>query len=603
MPGARTNRVIEQVLHSYLLKRTVSYVISMSWYDKIKKSNKLSSFINFCLASIVFLLIFGVVYKSTQKNNEVDWLAAHDWSRFVGAENKNGSLHISPTGRDINHKDTSTAQPNPPVNVGGPHLKISGDFRIKMDVSGIDNDVTAQFYGQVPIIYDEWRQERGSIKIEAKKDGVTARIWDGTSSSSIDERIFKIDLKDSAKLLLVHKLNEIHIRVNNRYVGSIPDHNIFAQGTVWFGADAKPGTQGWALNSLTAEGVGKGSAEVVPSPNLASPYYKPTDALQSLSSANPRRLLLGAAVSINPLMTDEQYRNIALGQFGMMTPENSLKPQFVHPQKDLYLFHDVDSLVEVARQNNMVVHGHALVLGKSNPEWMQKTPENERKRIMIDHISEVVGHYRGKIAQWDVVNEPLSEDQIDYLGAQKGLRKQMWFDAMGEEYIDIAFKAAHTADPKAKLYLNDFGLEKDGQRWDTLISLVKRLQARGVPIHGVGFESHVYHKPADNIDPVVLKKHIQILASMGIASRISEIDVLGDDPNLQAKQYSGVLKVCMSEPTCTSYGVWGINDLYGSTTLSDRYPVKLGDSLLWGENYTPKPALESLKTVLRKQER
>ncbi len=216
----------------------------------------------------------------------------------------------------------------------------------------------------------------------------------------------------------------------------------------------------------------------------------------------------------------------------------------------------------------------------------------------IHHITAVAGRYKGKVAQWDVVNEPLSEDDIDYSLVQKGLRKHMWSDAMGEEYIDIAFKAAHAADPSAKLFLNDFGLEKDGDRWDAFLGLVKRLQSRGVPIHGVGFEAHVYHSPADDIDPAVLQRHIQVLAALGLESRISEIDVLGDDPAFQAKQYADVLRVCLSEPTCTSYGVWGITDLYGSTALSDRYPVMPGDSLLWDTSFTPKVALKSLQEVL-----
>ena len=108
----------------------------------------------------------------------------------------------------------------------------------------------------------------------------------------------------------------------------------------------------------------------------------------------------------------------------------------------------------------------------------------------------------------------------------------------------------------------------------------------------------MYHEPADTIDSAVLKRHIQTLAALGIDSRISEIDVLGDDPAFQAKQYADVLQVCLSEPTCKSYGVWGITDLYGSTTLSDRYPIMRGDSLLWDFDYTPKPALKSMQVVL-----
>ncbi len=557
------------------------------------KESRMPYFVALALA--VFVCCFGLL--TTTKSSDVDWLNQSDWSHFTGAEKTNNGVKIWPTGRVINHRDTSTAQPNPPVNMRGSYLKVSGDFQIEMELSGIDNEATVQFYGQVPIIYDEWRQERPSIRLSAKNDGLSVRIWDGSASNSIDERVFKLNLKNEASLGLVHKNDSFFIQANERTLGAIPDHGIFANGTIWFGADAKLYTEGWTLNSLTARGLSEGKVELI-NPLLLAGTNDDPNALRNLSEKSDRKLPIGAAVAIGPLLTDEQYNTIALSQFSMMTPENSFKPQTIHPQKDLYLFQDTDTLVEAARDNQMTVHGHALVMGKANSEWMQKTPKNKREQVMVDHIKTIVHRYKGKVAEWDVVNEPLSEDDVDYENGQ-GMRKQIWFDALGEKYIDIAFKAARAADPGAKLYLNDFGIENDGQRWDAFLDLVKRLQARGVPIDGVGFESHVYHSPADTIDPVILKGHIQALASIGLVSRISEIDVLGDDPAFQAKQYADILQVCLSEPTCTSYSIWGITDLYGSTTLSDRYPVMLGDSLLWDANYLPKPALKRLQQALR----
>lgn len=557
-----------------------------------------SRYITGILIIVLVVLVLFLIIPVSRARNSINWLNESDWSYFTGSRKINNGILIEPTEREINHRDTSTAQPNPPVNIRGSYLKVSGDFKVNMELSDIDTEATVQLYGQVPIIYDEWRQERPSIRLSVKSDELYVRIWDGSASNSIDERIFKIRIKDKISLGITHAKDSFIILANGRSLGVIPDHNIFSDGTVWFGADAKAGTKGWILNSLTAHGL-DGPLELVDPVSLVSADNSP-NTLRKLSDKHSRKLPIGAAVSIGPLLTDKHYNNIALSQFSIITPENTFKPQFIHPKKDLYLFQDPDILVETAQNNVMLVHGHALVMGKANPEWMQKTQENERKQVMIDHISTIVSRYKGKVAQWDVVNEPLSEDDVDYSPQQKGLRKQMWFDAMGEEYIDIAFKAARAADPKAKLYLNDFGIENDGERWDALLALVKRLQARGVPIDGVGFESHVYHVPADIIDSASLKRHIQVLASLGIVSRISEIDVLGDDPTFQAKQYADVLKVCLSEPTCTSYGIWGITDLYGSTTLSDRYPVVSGDSLLWDINYTPKPALKSLQTVFDK---
>lgn len=531
------------------------------------------------------------------KSSGVDWLNQSDWTHFTGAEKTDNGIKIIPTGRVINHRDTSTAQPNPPVNLRGSHLKVSGDFQIDMDISGIDNEATVQFYGEVPVIYDEWRQERSSIRLIVKNDGVYVAIWDGTSATSMDERFFPVDLKNEASLSLVRNGADFSVKADNKILGTIPDHNVFAKEQVWIGTDAKLGTGGWTLTSLTAKSLDKKPLELVAAPDLIGNRDDP-NTLHNLSMKNSKKLQIGAAVSIGPLLTDEQYRKIALSQFSMITPENTFKPQVIHPQENLYLFKDSDTLVEAAEKNQIIVHGHSLVMGKANPEWMQKSPEDKRKQIMTNHVSAVVGQYKGKIAQWDVVNEPLSEDDVDYEAGLNGMRKQIWFDAMGEEYIDIAFKTARAADPKAKLYLNDFGIENEGKRWDAFLSLVKRLKERGVPIDGVGFEAHVYHTPADTINTAELKQHIQILASLGIESRISEIDVLGDDPSLQAKQYADVLRVCLSEPSCKSYGIWGITDLYGSTALSDRYPIIPGDSLLWDTSYKPKPALESLRSVL-----
>ncbi|MCF4135954.1 endo-1,4-beta-xylanase [Streptomyces sp. Tue 6430] len=64
-----------------------------------------------------------------------------------------------------------------------------------------------------------------------------------------------------------------------------------------------------------------------------------------------------------------------------------------------------------------------------------------------------------------MVNEPMSDEDEDYSNGNRGVRPQLWFEAMGEQYIDIAFHAAREADPHAVLYLNEYGVEEDGPRW------------------------------------------------------------------------------------------------------------------------------------------
>ncbi len=565
---------------------------------KLAKLGTVSSKGKVFLVGVIIFIMTGLIYRAIAKRADFVTLSSADWSHFPGAEIADSRVHIKPIGRVITHTDTSAAQPNPPVNVRGSHLSVASDFQIKTSLSGVTNGVTLQLFGQVPNMYDEWRQERASMSIEATIYGVKMRVWDGTSASSIDERIFKVPLRDTVTLVLSHRNGKLTVGVNNVTLGDMPDHHIFSKGTIWFGADASLGTDGWTINSMQVRGLGNGRVNIVAAPKMDETYDQ-TNSLRNLAAANPRHIPIGAAMAIYPLFTDEQYRKIALGQFSMMTPENSMKPQFTHPQKHLYTFHDADGLVKAAQANHILVHGHALVLNKANPHWMQSTPKNERRQVMIDHITKVAGHFKGKVTAWDVVNEPLSGDDIDYKNGNLGIRQQMWSEAMGEAYIDEAFRAAHAADPAAKLYLNDFGMENDGKRFDAMVALVQRLKARGVPIDGVGFEAHVYHNPADIINPDTLKQHIQTLATLGVASRISEIDVLGDKPDVQAKQYSDILKVCLAESTCTSYTTWGITDLYGSGTASDRYPTKLGDSLIWDSKYQAKSVFSSLQDALK----
>src|SRR3990167_4511535 len=303
--------------------------------------------------------------------------------------------------------------------------------------------------------------------------------------------------------------------------------------------------------------------------------------------------------TFNVLFADESYRTLALGQFNLLTTENELKPQFVHPQPDIYSFAEADSLINAGLVNGMGVHGHTLVFGEANPKWMRDSPLPKRQQTMVDHIKTVVEHYKGKVASWDVVNEPLADNKSGDT-TSPDLRQHIWYQAMGERYIDIAFKTARAADTSAKLYINDFGLEADGDRWDSLLALVTRLKQRGVPIDGVGFQAHVYKK-GDHIDPATLRRHVKTLANLGLASRISEMDVHGEDQQVQASQYSCVLQVCLAEPTCTAFSTWGITDKYGSTTEISSYPLEFGNDLLWGSDLQPKPAYYALQNILREK--
>lgn len=546
----------------------------------------------------VLAVVSVSVFLLTHKTHEyMDVLSGQDWTHFSGATVTHDGVKIKPLNLELIHQDGSKAQLNPPVNVRGPHLAFSGAFEIKAGMSGMQDGASLQLYGEVPVVYDEWRQERPSFRLDVSEKRVEARVWDGSSSTPIDVRSFNVNLTGSTDLVIKRQQGNILITANGHYLGSMPDHDIFKSGTIWFGADGNDKGDGWLLRSLGARSLKKGDLRVVESPALKLNQQK-TDSLRNLAALLPRKIKVGAAISYNPLFADEQYKTIAMREFNSITPEESMKAQFIHPAKDKYVFTEADNIVAIAKANNVAVHGHTLVFAKANPSWITDAPKQELQKIMTDHVTNIVGHFKGQVGSWDVVNEPLSEKDEDYGSGGLGLRQHFWEKAMGEAYIDEAFKAARAADPAAKLYINDYGIEHADKRWDAFFSLVQRLKTRGVPIDGVGFESHVYLAP-DKIDTEILRSHIQALAALGLDIRISEIDVLGDDPQLQTQQYSDVLKVCLSEPSCSSYTTWGISDLYGSTTISERYPLLLGDNLLWDKDMKPRPAYSALQNVLK----
>lgn len=547
-------------------------------------------------ASIGLILALAVLVGFLHTKEKSDDLIGHPgWSQVAGLSALKSGVRVSARNRSLSHQDGSVAQPNPSVALMGPHLSVSGNFKVTAKMESVRKVASLRLYSKPPIVYDQWRYETPSVRVDVATSSVSVFVWDGSSSTPIDMRVFPYQLRGKVLLSISLKDNLLQISVNETLLGSMPDHTVFQSEEIWFGLEATE--EDWILTSLKAEPLDGGAVEGIEPPSFLVPHTK-SDALRNLASTRARPITIGTAVSIEPLVFDSAYRTLVFEQFNSITSENGFKPQFIHPQKEIYVFEEMNVLVNASLANEAVVHGHALVYAKSNPEWMDDTSKVEREAVMTEHIEKVVGHFKGRVAGWDVVNEPLSSKKAPYKDGGNGLEETIWYEAMGEEYIDTAFRAAHKADPQAVLYLNDYGLERDGERWDALVALLKRLKERGVPIHGVGFESHVYGD-GDYSDLKVLLRHMKILADMGLLVRISEIDVTGDDEKEQINQYVLALDACLKSPNCTSYSTWGVTDRYGSTTRSDRYPLVFGTSLLWDTDMKAKPAVTSLQHRLR----
>jgi endo-1,4-beta-xylanase len=230
---------------------------------------------------------------------------------------------------------------------------------------------------------------------------------------------------------------------------------------------------------------------------------------------------VGAALNANQF-TERDAKGAALikAQFNTTTPENVLKWEVVHPQPDKYDFTQSDQYVAFGEANGMFIVGHTLVWHSQTPRWVFQDANGaplSRDALlarMRDHIHTVVGRYKGRVKGWDVVNEALNEDGT--------MRRSPWFTIIGDDFIAKAFEYAHEADPAAELYYNDYNLEVAAKR-NGAAELVKRLKAQGIPIAGVGSQTH--EKLYNTGTAAKLDTTISVLGALGVKVNITELDV------------------------------------------------------------------------------
>lgn len=300
---------------------------------------------------------------------------------------------------------------------------------------------------------------------------------------------------------------------------------------------------------------------------------------------------IGSAVGYSELTGDTAYAQILGQQFSAITPENEMKWVSIEPQQGVYTFQQADTEVQFAEQHHQLVRGHNLVWNSQLPDWLTggSFTSAQLAAILKQHIFTEVRHFRGKIWQWDVVNEPLNEDGT--------LVSDIWEQALGPDYIADALRWAHEADPHAKLFLNDFNIEGENAKSDGMYALVKSLIAQHVPIDGVGFETHLglqFGLPS-------MQANLQRFADLGLDVDITEMDVrmiLPATPDLLAEQadwYAQVMQDCIAVRRCVDFTVWEYTDKY---SWVPGFFTGQGAADIYDENLDPKPAYNALLAAL-----
>ena len=279
---------------------------------------------------------------------------------------------------------------------------------------------------------------------------------------------------------------------------------------------------------------------------------------------------MGTAVDTPIFLSNPLHNAIVAKEFSMITPANSMKMNNIQPTQDVFDFTDTDALVAWAQANGLEFRGHPLVWHTQAPAWLTDGTfdRDQMIAIMYAHIDGLMGRYKGKFPYWDVVNEA-----IDQVSGAWTLRKTVWSDRIGADFIDLAFTHAHAADPNAKLLYNDYNIEQKGNaKADKVFEVIKDLKARGIPIDGVGFQGHYYVEPNGTTTSGVpnmqaIRDNMARYAEIGVDVQVTECDFRIGKPNdatkteLQNKFYADFLQACIDAPNCSHFTVWGLSDL------------------------------------------
>jgi len=341
---------------------------------------------------------------------------------------------------------------------------------------------------------------------------------------------------------------------------------------------------------------------------------------KALQEALKGKFLIGVAMNADQI-TGKDTAGVRLikQHFNSITPENCMKSEVLQPEEGKFDFALADQYVDFGQKNNMFIVGHTLIWHSQAPKWffVDKDGKDVSREVLIErmknHITTVVGRYKGRVHGWDVVNEAIEDDG--------SFRKSKFYQIIGEDFIRLAFEFAHEADPEAELYYNDYSMSKEGKR-DAVVKMVKKLQSQGVKIDGIGMQGHM------TMDFPTLEeeeKSIVAFSETGVKVMITELDLtvlpspdtkvsadvaLSYEYQKQLNPYPNGLPDSVAQAAHDRYTeffrlflkhadkidrvtMWGLTD---GDSWRNNWPVpgRTDYPLLFDRNYQPKPIVETI---------
>ncbi|MGH7113437.1 MAG: endo-1,4-beta-xylanase, partial [Stellaceae bacterium] len=307
-----------------------------------------------------------------------------------------------------------------------------------------------------------------------------------------------------------------------------------------------------------------------------------TKTLRRLAAA--RGLIYGTAISAKQIAHDPAFVDLVLAQAGLVVPENDMKWQDMNlgaPGHDNY--RPSDTVAGFAVEGGLALRGHNLLWYYRTPFWFGALPSRAAKEGAItERIKTMVGRYRGIVHSWDVVNEPIEPKD----GRPDGLRKAVFLDALGPGYLDLAYRTAREADPKARLVVNEYDVELDTPvheaRRRVLLDLLRRMRRAGTPVDTVGIQAHLSAAGGPPFSPARLRRFLADIAALGLTIQITELDVTDEHApadiaardQLVADAYRRFLDAALDEPAVKMVVTWGLSDRHSWIVRRETNQVK-----------------------------
>ena len=294
--------------------------------------------------------------------------------------------------------------------------------------------------------------------------------------------------------------------------------------------------------------------------------------LQSLASQHG--LSWGSAIGARSL-DEPALRALLLRNVGSLTPENALKWDATEPAPGQFQLDAMEQLVAFCKRHRLVLRGHALVWHQQVPIWLEGLQGPQLRAALERHIRTLVGHRRGQIQSWDVINEPIDPEG-------HGLRRSFWLARLGRGFIADALHWAREADPATQLLINEYGLEGDdpqtARKRLTMLALIDELKRAGAPLDGIGLQAHLLAPATGSPTFRTLPAFLGELRRRGLQVEITELDVsdrlLSAAIDLRdqrvAATYDAFLKAVLTEPALRRITTWGLSDR--TTWLNSSFP-------------------------------